>query len=143
MPYEYLEDIAISDVAFEATGETAEEMFVAAARATMNVMVADLNAISPKERRMLQVESDSLEMLLFDLLQELIYYKDAERILLYVTEVRIHSDGAHFRLEAEAYGEELDQEKHDLVVDVKAVTLHRYRIEETPGGWKATIILDI
>jgi SHS2 domain-containing protein len=29
------------------------------------------------------------------------------------------------------------------VVDVKAVTLHRFRVEQTPSGWEATVILDI
>ena len=51
MPYRYLEDIATADVAFEAWGDTLEEMFVAAADATMNVMVSDLDTIAPVEKR--------------------------------------------------------------------------------------------
>ncbi|MBI4793908.1 MAG: archease, partial [Deltaproteobacteria bacterium] len=37
MPFEYLDDVATSDVAFQAWGETVEELFVAAADAVMNV----------------------------------------------------------------------------------------------------------
>ncbi len=33
--------------------------------------------------------------------------------------------------------------KHDLIVDVKAVTLHRFEVKQTETGWKASIILDI
>jgi SHS2 domain-containing protein len=143
MPYEYLEDIATSDAAFKAWGETAEEMFQAAAEATMNVMVGDLDTISAEQQRELRVESDALDMLLFELLQELIFLKDARRLLLRVSDVHIEQEGDHFRLRARAQGEELDMEKHDLVVDVKAVTLHRYQVERTDQGWLATVILDI
>ena len=45
MPYRYLEDIATADVAFEARGKDLAELFMAAAEATMNVMVADLDSI--------------------------------------------------------------------------------------------------
>ena len=43
MPYTYLEEIAIADIAFRATGKTEEEVFAAAADATVNVMVEDLD----------------------------------------------------------------------------------------------------
>jgi SHS2 domain-containing protein len=143
MPFEYLDDIATSDVAFQARGDTLEEMFLAAADATMNVMVGDLETIAETERKLIRVEADAVDMLLFDLLQELIFYKDAEQLLLRVKEIRVGREGDLFTAEAEASGEVLDPLKHDLVVDVKAVTLHRYKVEKTSGGWEATVILDI
>lgn len=143
MPYEYLDDIATSDAAFRAWGETVEELFVAAAEATMNVMVGELETIKPEQLREIRVESDAVDMLLFELLQELIFYKDAQRLLLRISGLWITKDGDQFSLSAEARGEELNMEKHDLVVDVKAVTLHRYRVEQTPQGWEAMVILDI
>lgn len=144
MPYEFLEEIATADVAFKAWGGSLEEMFISAADATMHVMVAELSTIEEKERRTLGVDSDAVDMLLFQLLQEIIFYKDAERLLLRVSEIRIKEEGSHFTVSADAYGEEIDPEKHDLIVDVKAVTLHRYKVEQTPdGGWEAMVILDI
>jgi len=145
MPFDYIDDIATADVAFAARGDTVEEMFVAAADATMNVMVADLDTIAEAEQRTLRADgnADALDLLLFDLLQELIFYKDAEQLLLRVKEVRIKREGVRLTLEADASGELLNPEKHDLVVDVKAVTLHRFKVEKTPRGWKATVILDI
>lgn len=143
MPYQYLEDIATADVAFEARGDTVEDMFVAAADATMNVMVEDLNTIADRQRRIIHVEADAVDMLLFQLLQELIYYKDAERLLLRVPEVHIQRQNHHFKLSAEAYGEELNSDQHELLVDVKAVTLHRFQVEQTESGWRAMVILDI
>ena len=143
MPYRYLEEIAIADVAFEATGRTLEELFVAAADATTNVMVGDLASIADRERRTIRVEDEAPDMLLLDLLQELIYYKDAERLLLRVPEVHIKSTDGGLTLAAEAYGEQLDAEKHVLLVDVKAVTLHDFEVTQTEDGWHATVVLDI
>ena len=44
---------------------------------------------------------------------------------------------------ATAEGEKLDPDRHEQRADVKAVTLHRFQVEKTNGGWKATTILDI
>ena len=89
MPYEFLEDVATADIAFSAWGKTLEETFRAAADATMNVMVEELDAIQPKEKRELRLENDQLDMLLFDFLQELIYYKDSEKLMLRIPQVRV------------------------------------------------------
>jgi len=143
MPYEYLDDIATSDAAFKAWGDTLEQMFIAASEATMNVMVGDLDTISDEQHREIRVDSDAIDMLLFELLQELIFYKDAQRLLLRVSNLSISEQDGQFILQAEARGEELNMEKHDLVVDVKAVTLHHFRVEQTAKGWEAMVIVDI
>jgi SHS2 domain-containing protein len=143
MPYRYIPDIAIADVAFEAWAGTLEELFTAAADATMNVMVADLATIAEHESRSLQAEETEVDMLLFQLLQELIFFKDAEKLLLRVKHIEIRQLDGRFLLRAEARGEQLDPTRHDLVVDVKAVTLHRFNVKQTAEGWEATVILDI
>jgi SHS2 domain-containing protein len=143
MPYRFLEDIAIADVAFEARGKTREEMFIAAADALMNVMVAELETVRMTETVAFSLENQALEMLLFNFLNELIFFKDARSILLRVSTVKISLSGAHFILTAEAGGEPPDPARHRLAVDVKAVTLHRFRVEETDEGWLAEVVLDI
>ncbi len=130
-------------MAFEAWGDTPEEMFVSAGDATMNVMVDALDTIVPRESRSIDLASDALDMLLFELLQELIYYKDSEELLLRLHSLRIEDMEGSYRLLAEARGEKIDRERHPLNVDVKAVTLHRFAVERTPTGWRAAVILDI
>ena len=130
-------------MAFEAWGDTPEETFVSAGEATMNVMVDALDAIAPRESRSIELASDALDMLLFDLLQELIYYKDAEQLLLRIRSLRIEEGEGRYRLLAEARGQRIDRDRHPLNVDVKAVTLHRFVVEKTPAGWRAAVILDI
>jgi SHS2 domain-containing protein len=143
MPFEFLDDIATADIAFEAWGRTLEEMFISAADATMNVMVENLEEIERRDSREIQIGSEAIDMLLFNLLQEVIFFKDAEQLLLRIEQVTIgHRDGLYI-LEAIGFGEQIDAGRHELIVDVKAVTLHRFKVEQTPRGWEATVILDI
>jgi len=143
MPYQYLEEIGTADIAFEATGRDLPELFMAAADATMNVMIENMDAIEPRETRRIELTNDKIDMLLFDFLQELIYFKDAERLLLRVRETRIDEKEGAYSLKAAAAGEPLDVARHQQRADVKAVTLHDFRVEKTDSGWKATAILDI
>ena len=143
MPYRFLEDVSIADVAFEAWGDTVEAMFISAAEATMNVMVADLETVSRRVRRSVCVEADALDLLLLNFLQELIYYKDAEQLLLRTDRVRVNAQLPPLSASADLSGEKLDMSRHDLLVDVKAVTLHRFQVSKTERGHEAFVILDI
>lgn len=143
MPYELTDEVALADAEFRAWGKDLPEVFTAAADATLNVMLRDLRALVARERRRIELENAEADMLLFDLLQELIYYKDAESLLLRVTDVQIGRDAGLYHLSATAAGEPIDAQRHDLGVDVKAVTLHRYSLEQTPEGWSVYAILDI
>jgi SHS2 domain-containing protein len=143
MPYRFLEDLATADIAFLAEGNTLAETFVAAADATLNVMVETLDAIFPRETKEFALDNEKLDLLLFDFLQELIYYKDAQKLMLRVGRVQIKEKDEKFFLRATARGERLDPERHHPRVDVKAVTLHRFRLGKTDRGWEAFVILDI
>jgi len=142
-PYRYLEEIATADVAFEAWGATREETFLAAADATLNTMVEEIGTVAPRERRAFSLTADSLDLLLFELLQELVYFKDADQLLLRVRDLRIEETGTGYRLDAEAIGETIDPGRHSLLADVKAVTLHRLSVETSPSGCRAVVVLDV
>lgn len=143
MPYTYLEEIAIADVAFRATGKTEEGVFAAAADATVNVMVEDLATIRDRVRIPLKLENDTLDMLLFDFLNEFVYLKDAKGLLMRVDTIQIGRRDSRFTLSGKLYGEKLDPLRHPLRGDVKAVTLHRFNLRQTGDGWEATVVLDI
>lgn len=143
MPYRYLDDIATADVAFEATGKDLEEVFASAAEATAHVMVEEPERILRKQKVSVRLSNEEADMLLFDFLGELVYYKDARRLLLLVEEIRITKKDSGYSLDAVLSGEEFDPARHPLGADVKAVTLHRFSLEQTDNGWKATAILDI
>src|SRR5947207_963199 len=126
MPYRYLVEIGTADIAFEATGRDLPELFRDAADATTNVMIDNIEAIQPRQTRQIELSNDKLDMLLFDLLQELIFLKDAERLLLRIREVQIHERDEIYVVKATAEGESVDAERHHQRVDVNAVILHDF-----------------
>ncbi|MBI4186781.1 MAG: archease [Chloroflexi bacterium] len=143
MSYRFIEEEATADIAFEARGKDLQEVFRSAGDAVMNVMIDNLDAIEPRESRFLELDSEALDLLLLDLLQSLIYYKDAEQLLLRITQVEIGKFNESWRLRAMGRGEHLDHERHHQLVDVKAVTLHNFSLEQADDGWRAHVILDV
>ena len=143
MSYRYLDDIAIADVAFEARGAGLEELFTAAADALTNVMVDDLATIRGAEKVEIAVEHQESDLLLFNFLNELIFYKDARLLLLRVSTLTISRQDDLYSLRGVLSGERIDPARHHMNVDVKAVTLHRFSVKQTGEEWVATVVLDI
>ena len=143
MPYEFLNDVATADVAFKASGATLEELFAASVDATVNCMIEEVESIAAQTTRTISIGAESIEMLLFQLLQEIIFYKDAEELLLRSSRISIDQKQKRCSLSAKLTGEKIDTQKHKLSVDVKAVTMHRFNVRQITGGWEATVVLDI
>ncbi|MFH1570983.1 MAG: archease [Gemmatimonadota bacterium] len=145
--FEYLDDVAIADVAFRAWGADLAGAFAAAARATVSVMLEDLASLEARCERRVDLEADQLDLLLFDFLSELVYYKDADGLLLLPRRVEVQEPGAaadrRWRVRAVLAGERVDRSRHAVLVDVKAVTLHRLSLRQEPGRWVAEVVLDI
>jgi len=143
MPYRFLEDAFTADVGFIAFGATLEECFAAAADATLGVMLDNVDALEFRERRPVHLEDDALDLLLLKFLEELVYYKDAEGLLLRPSNVQVGWYGERWCMDATLEGEGIDPARHELSADVKAVTLHQLRVQRTDTGWEATVVLDI
>ncbi len=139
--YIFLDDIATADVAIESRGDTLEELFTASAMATFEVM-ADTSGIQPEIKKVLHLENSEIDGLLFDWLAELIYLKDSEFMLFGKYDIKI-TKNTNYQLDAEILGEEINQSKHDLRCDVKAITFHLFEVYEKDGKWISRFILDL
>jgi protein archease len=143
MPYRFLEDVAIADIAFEAEGKTLRELLQAAAMAMTDTMIRNREALAQNVIKCFEVEAGNPEMLLYRLLQELIFLKDAERLLFGKFEIDPAEGIPAWHLRVRAFGEEIDPSKHELLADVKAVSLHNFGVRKTNAGWRAEVILDV
>ncbi|MDD2309714.1 MAG: archease [Desulfuromonadaceae bacterium] len=143
MAFRFLEDIATADVAFEAFGGTREELFISAAAALLRTMAAAPERVERRQELTIRLENQELDLLLWSFLQELIFYKDARRLLLHADTVRIEEREGGFSLESTLSGEQLSTDRHRLLVDVKAVTLHRLQVVYKDTIWKAVVVLDV
>src|SRR3989344_407084 len=149
--FRFIPEIAVADSAFEAFGKELNELFENCALATFTEMV-DLKTVSPKEKKVIQLSSEKLESLLYDFLSEILFIKDHESIVFSKVKCEINEAGVclptgeckeKFVLEAEILGEKIDQKKHKLGNDVKAITMHMFQVAKDKKGWKARVVLDI
>ena len=139
--FRFLENVAIADAAFQAEAESIEELFQTCAQATFEVM-ADTKTIEHKCKEGVELVGENLEELLFGWLAELIYLKDIKSMLFSKFDMKIQKkDG--YRLTASIWGEPVDQKKHKVRVDVKAITYHLLEVKRTDNKWTAKVILDI
>ena len=140
MPFRFLDNVAIADVAFEARVRTLHALFESCARALTEVMV-DRRSVTPRNVEKITLTSDSTENLLYDFLTDLIIRKDVDSILF--RDFRVSLDKSGTRLECLARGEVIDRKRHRLRNDVKAVTTHLFGIRRSAQGFSATVVLDI
>ena len=143
MPYRFLEDIALADIAFEVREKTLEALFISAAEALAQTQIENIRDIQRVTKLTLTLSHGKIDLLLYRFLQELIFLKDTKQLLLLVDHLHIDQRAGAYELSVEVSGEALDPERHEQRVDVKAVTLHRFEVIPAQDGWKATVVLDI
>jgi SHS2 domain-containing protein len=134
---------ATSDLTFVARGSSLEELFAAAAAALLSVTLEQPDALRAVERRSIRLAEPDLELLLLRFLNELIYLRDAERLLLRAARLQIRSGPQGAVLEGELEGERIQHGRHALAADVKAATAHALRVSRDPHGWSARATLDV
>jgi len=139
--FEFVEG-ATSDLFFVAQGRTVEAAFAAAGQAFLAATVERPEAVERRDRRSVALEEPDLELLLMRFLNELVYLRDTEELLLHPQHVEIVWDGS-VHLRADLIGERIDRRRHTLASDVKAATAHGLRVAKTTGGWTATATLDV
>ena len=133
---------ATSDLAFTASGRSLSEVFHAAAAALLAATVERPEAVLPKVARSLHFTDTDLELLLLRFLNELVYLRDAEGLVLRPTRVECRADGG-IELAAELAGEPLDPVRHGPACDVKAATAHGLALARVGAGWRASVTLDV
>ncbi len=135
--FEILEHPA--DVGFRAYGATREELFANAALALLSI-AGDIESIEERERREIEATGDDTEELLYAWLAEIVAVADADRLVLRRVEVTSLTEK---RAAGVAYGERYDRTRHRAGTAIKAVTFHRFLVEQTPAGWIAEVFLDL
>ncbi len=143
MPFETMEDVTSADVAVRVTGRSTGELFMSAGEALRAIMLREPGRPAAGTELSFELRAVSTEMLLFAFLEELLFHKDADALLVIPSMVDVEQgpDGASLRCVAIA--EPIDPGIHDFIVDVKAVTMHRFSVERVNGVWTATIVFDV
>ncbi len=130
-----------ADIAVEATGRTLSTVFEAAAAGLSAAHSESIPAGG--DRFHLTVAAESMEALLFDYLDELIYQRDVRNALPtdhHVSIVDNDGDDGSVTLEASARGVPIEGIG---AREIKAVTYSEMALERTPEGWRAYVVFDV
>jgi SHS2 domain-containing protein len=128
-----------ADLGLRFRAATLDALFAEAGGALFATIVEDLATVRPSQRVEIAIAGSDREYLLFDWLKELLFRFDADHMLFCRFDVKVTDSG----LTAAAWGEPSDWERHVPNHEVKAITYHELKVEQTPDGWLAEVIVDI
>ena len=141
--FEIIDDVTRADIAFRAYADGITELFASAALAMVSIMLVNPDRIVFSTKRSIALDNRDRDLLLFEFLNEFIFLKDSESLLLKPASVEIEEVEGGYRLRCDARGEHIDRERHVFNVDVKAVTMHGLRVARDGDQWSATVVLDV
>lgn len=142
--FTFLDDIALADMAFEATADSPLDLFESATSALIESL-ADPLTIGQSWHYPVDRHADDISSLLFDWLEEMVYLKDAHGVVFHHASLVLDRDPRHtiWRLHGQLVGAPVDAETQKLRADVKGVTKHLYEVAASSGVWRARVVLDV
>jgi len=117
-----------TDAVIEITASNLKEAFVVAGQSVVDITL-DSEKVEEKEQRTFKVTGKDLRYLLFNWLEEVNYQLITEGFAIRRFSLDI-SKNSEYKLNATAYGEPLDLQKHHFRVEIKAPTFHEMEINE-------------
>lgn len=141
--FHFLDDVATADLAFDAFGDSLQEVFQAATCGVMEALADPITVGSSWQQTIERTDVDPAE-LLFDWLSDLVYWKDADGVVFSRSELTLSRQGNNgWILTGVLYGEPVDGVRQTLRDDVKGVTKHLYRLRKEQGRWTVRVVLDV
>jgi len=128
-----------ADLGVRGFGSTPETAFVQAALA-MCAAIVDPSDVRLGQTIEIEKEAATLDLLLLDWLNALVYEMAARRMIFGAFSLSI-ADG---KLKARAFGEKISRERHAPAVEVKGATFTQLEVrEDRPGLWRAQCVVDV
>ncbi len=128
-----------ADLGLRAIASSLNALFAEMAECLFSAIIEDASSIQPTISDTIDIPGDDREFLLFDWLRELLRRFEMDGMLYRHFDVTVREDG----LSATIHGEPVDRSRHLLSHEVKAITYHELKIEESADGWLAEVIVDI
>jgi SHS2 domain-containing protein len=140
--FEFREHTA--DVQVRSWGPSLEEAFSQTAYSLIATITPDLKKITPKIEKKITIKAEDKEALLFDFLSEFLYIFDVDELVfsqIHVNKIEKFND--NYKLQAILKGEKFDLDKHEIGIEVKAITYSFLNIEEKHASTIIDIVFDI
>ena len=138
-----------ADIGCEIFGKTRKDLFANSIAALFDLILehnhdrgknfAPASKVTPEEKKII-IAGNDLEDLMINFLREILFFFNGKH---WVT------TGCHIveltgkRIIAQLSGEPYNPRKHQIKMEIKAVTYHKLRIKRIDKGWKARVIFDV
>lgn len=129
MSYKFLDHA--TDAFLEVSAKDLKEAFAVTAEAVINITL-DQNKVEEKEERGFSAHGKDLRYLLFSWLEEITFVLITEGFAIRRIEFDIVQKD-EYQIQARAFGEPLDFQKHNFKVEIKAPTFYEMKIEQNNG----------
>lgn len=143
MNYELIDNITSADIAVRVKAPSYSLIFKYGAEALMSEIVEDISSIESIITIEGVLTGDDISLLYFDFLNEILYLKDAEKLLLLPSKADVSSKGGFYTCSYALRGEKIDRDTHSFKTDIKAVTLHGLKIYSNNGLFIAESVFDV
>jgi SHS2 domain-containing protein len=140
--FRFLEDVALADIAFEAEGDSPEELFRGATQALIETL-ADPTTVASSWKRQITKADEDVANLLFDWLSEMVYWKDAAGVVFRDALLTLTRETGKWILCGTLVGAPVNRQLQVLRNDVKGITKHLYNLEEKDTDWKVRVVVDV
>ncbi len=137
--FEYFDVTA--DIGFTAYGNTLNEAFENAGLAIFNI-ISDTSWIDSKIAKSFEITSEDEVSLLYDYLEELLFYHEIDFMLFSDFRVNISKSDEGYNLKATIKGEAIDWDKHERKSEIKAITFHMMDVKKTEH-YELRVIVDL
>jgi SHS2 domain-containing protein len=127
-----------ADIGIRGFGRTMAEAFENTAIALYSVMV-NIPAVEASEKRSVTVSAPDNELLLIEWLNALLSLSDIEHMVF--SKFKVTMEGTS--LAGTAWGEKLDQERHEPNVEIKGATYYMLKVTEADGRFVAQCVVDV
>ncbi len=129
-----------SDQLVEVEAEGVPELFEESAKAFFDTIV-DISKVEPKLEFEIELYETSIERLLYKFLNELLYLFDTKGAVFSKFEAQF--DEENLKLDIKMWGEHFDPKKHTPKYEIKAITLHNFKVWKENGNWMARFLFDL
>ena len=124
--FEYFDVTA--DIGFYAFGKTLNEAFENAGLAIFNI-ISNTSNINQEKSIEFEITSEDRVSLLYDYLEELLFYHEVEFMLFSGFNVQIDCSDDNYCLKAIITGEDINWDKHERNCEIKAITFHQMEVD--------------
>ncbi|MCK4601901.1 MAG: archease, partial [Phycisphaerae bacterium] len=128
-----------ADVGLAAKADTLGELFEALAEGLAEV-ICPRRQVARAETRWVSAAAEDLEALAVDFLSEVMAAIQEDHFMVTAVQVEEISDRA---VTVALTGEPYDPARHEIKIEVKAVTYHQLLVAREDGGWAGRVILDL